>query len=271
YSSEDEDDSTIQQTDIERKRQKTPREAMMASTNKGSGSLNLPPVPNEIKELFPDPRKDYTKHIPDPSKHEGRIRTIPHVEGNFATHIHVRVKAPPEFLNLMRSLETYLKTHHTSIHSCSDNDSATELELHISLSRLIILKYHQIERFWNNLQSALGRPKSFTMSFARIIQLMNDTRTCSYLALEVGMGTNELKSLLEKIDYVVGQFKQPTFYEKPRFHTSVFWSLNHLSESLCEEAEAAFGDMIRDYAFLPDDLVCQIGNRKYITKLDQSL
>jgi len=32
YSSEDEDDSTIQQTDIERKRQKTPREAMMAST-----------------------------------------------------------------------------------------------------------------------------------------------------------------------------------------------------------------------------------------------
>ena len=69
------------------------------------------------------------------------------------------------------------------------------------------------------------------MSFARIIQLMNDTRTCSYLALEVGMGTNELKSLLEKIDYVVGQFKQPTFYEVNQYFCisfTIFFNRNFL-------------------------------------------
>ena len=34
-------------------------------------------------------RKDYTKHIDDPSKHQGRTRTKPHVEGDWATHVYV--------------------------------------------------------------------------------------------------------------------------------------------------------------------------------------
>lgn len=97
---------------------------------------------------------------------------------------------------------------------------------HISLSRTIYLKMHELEKFVQEIRLMLYDIRSFDISFAQIAQLTNDEKTRSFVTLEVGSGYNELLECVKLVDKVVKSFQQPEFYDPPRFHTSVAWSLS---------------------------------------------
>ncbi|CAG8769812.1 13559_t:CDS:2, partial [Gigaspora rosea] len=147
-------------------------------------------------------------------------------------------KLPPlplEFLELYQ--ETNFRFPNTQ-------EISGDSKLHISLSRPLFLKYFQIERFWDNLRKGFeDKKRNFT----------NDEKTRSFLALEVGKGINELKTLLEHVNKVAKDFRQEEFYENPRFHASILWSVgdNPIYESLRDALiNSGFEDIIRDYVFI---------------------
>ncbi|CAG8605849.1 14073_t:CDS:2 [Cetraspora pellucida] len=241
----------------------------------------LPPLPLEFLELYQDERrKNYTKHIEDPLSHQGRTRAKPHVEGNWATHVYMEVVIPEDFKSLLRKMkscaqnaarETSFKFFENDMISSVDSQKiVNDSKLHISLSRPLFLKYFQIEKFWENLRKGFENKKRFSLSFSEISHFTNDDKTRSFLALEVGGGVNELKILLEHVNKVAKDFRQNEFYENPRFHASVLWSLGDkpIYESLRDTViNSGFEDIIRDYVFIINKMVCKIGNKTFFVEL----
>jgi hypothetical protein len=67
-----------------------------------------------------------------------------------------------------------------------------ESDPHISLSRPLFLKQHQLDSFASLLKKNLANEKAFTISFAQISQLTNDDKTRSFITLEIGQGYSEV-------------------------------------------------------------------------------
>ncbi|CAG8557318.1 14172_t:CDS:2 [Ambispora leptoticha] len=256
--------------------------------------VDLPPLPNEFLELFTGQKRHTVnkKEIDTTKKHEDRIRTVSHVEGNWATHVFVDVKIDRDFENIIQKIKNKVQKiiaqegHDFKIYSCFErnedkgnieeetlesklpeenevdalvssssypsytlheaitDDDDTKL-LHISLSRPIFLKYHQINSFWGKIRSAVQDSKRFSLSFAKIEYFVNDEKTRSFLALEVGKGYNEI----------------------PRFHASIlWWSPRNTTAALCDSivaAAAANEDEIREEIFIIDGINCKIGNKEF--------
>lgn len=88
----------------------------------------------------------------DPSKHEGRIRSFKHERGNWATYVHIPIKNNTlediQDICLMILEEKY--------------DFKTSTEMHISLSKTVVLQYHFIELFIDTLQTAIQMERRYT-------------------------------------------------------------------------------------------------------------
>lgn len=91
----------------------------------------------------------------DPSLHQGRVRTAPHVDGQWAAYVFLPVRLDPrdriarvltevferarEFVGILHPIAIYPNSED------GDDDGAREHELHISLSRPVYLRSHQRE------------------------------------------------------------------------------------------------------------------------------
>ncbi|KAF8208595.1 U6 snRNA phosphodiesterase Usb1 [Mycena galopus ATCC 62051] len=165
------------------------------------------------------------EHVDNPSLHQGRARTTPHVDGQYATHVYASVpldRGSTLFKLLCKILESAKKMTPT-LH---DFWSSSEPELHISLSRPIYLRAHQREPMKRAVKLIADKgPPPFTASFARITELVNDEGTRIFLALEIGAGHHELTALTTSLTPTLQAIRQQEFYPSPRFHASIAWAL----------------------------------------------
>lgn len=89
----------------------------------------------------------------DPALHQGRVRTVPHVEGQYATYIYVPLVLHPTdaLYTLVEDALTLAKVHVPSLYAIGRQEHGdTEVarwELHISLSHPLFLRAHQREEF----------------------------------------------------------------------------------------------------------------------------
>lgn len=92
----------------------------------------------------------------DPSKHQGRIRTHAHVEGQFASYIYVPINIGNDGIKEMfkivkKALRFVMKSEPLIQPIIEDFERVTrgndDCELHISLSRPVYLFHHQREAF----------------------------------------------------------------------------------------------------------------------------
>lgn len=131
--------------------------------------------------------------VDDPALHEGRTRTTPYAEGQWAAYVYVPVninsKTPLRKLldDIHRSAQEKAPTLHrigTAI--------GRDLELHISLTRPIYLRAHQREDLRRAVKMIAGAHKPFAASFATFSELKNDEKTRSFVTFEIGAGHNEV-------------------------------------------------------------------------------
>ncbi|KZT09095.1 uncharacterized protein LAESUDRAFT_801703 [Laetiporus sulphureus 93-53] len=199
------------------------------------------------KKRLPELPSSLTPHIPldSPALHQGRIRTTPHVEGQFAAYVYVPLilDARSPLRKVVKQSYAYAKTVIPSLHPIGEQnfDSPAEkssearvsklehgdggLELHISLTRPTYLRAHQREDLKRAVKAIAQCNQTFNASFASFSELINDERTRTFLTAEIGAGHQELKALSDALVPTLLAIKQQEFYSKPRFHISIAWAL----------------------------------------------
>ncbi|KAF9894363.1 poly(U)-specific 3'-to-5' RNA exonuclease [Aspergillus nanangensis] len=118
---------------------------------------SLPPLPKTFHDLYATSTRVSVRD--DPSLHGGRKRAIPHVEGNWPTHIYLEWYPSKEELSILEDVtsqmqQTLQKTD-LQLHSLLRSDLGVQLPLHISLSRPVVLRTEQRQSFLETLQTSI--------------------------------------------------------------------------------------------------------------------
>ncbi|CUA68783.1 Eukaryotic translation initiation factor 3 subunit A [Rhizoctonia solani] len=190
--------------------------------------------------------------IDDPSKHQGRKRTIPYVEGQFIAHVYVPIKLQGDFLALLRRIVGCAQSDTTAWHSLLENVPATTGEQtpssaslsfrsHLSLSRPVPLRAHQRDGFRKEVRKAALERTQFVGSFAQLTTLTNEDQSRTFLCVEIGAGHNEFHALSQSLSAHLASLRQLPYYPQPRFHISIAWMLTHNSpySALAERDQGA--------------------------------
>ncbi|KAH8824805.1 hypothetical protein DL96DRAFT_1670223 [Flagelloscypha sp. PMI_526] len=164
------------------------------------------------------------QHKDNPALHQGRIRTTPHVEGQFIAHVYI-----PVTVDLGSKPHAFTQEVVPSLHSFWESEDTKEQisrrELHISLSRPIHIRAHQREALKTAVKRLASRQRSFDVSFAAFATLTNDEATRAFLALEVGAGHEDLVEITSALRSTLETLRQKVYYSNPRFHASFAWAL----------------------------------------------
>ncbi|KAH8994116.1 hypothetical protein EDB86DRAFT_3064733 [Lactarius hatsudake] len=204
----------------------------------GSSSENeeeIPPPPPPVKKRrLPALASYLVPAIPldDPSKHQGRTRAIPHVEGQWAAHVYVSLVLRGALRGIVERAVSIAQQEVAGVRLLGGADSdpnpdsvAAVRELHVSLTRPFFLRAHQKEEMKRAVRDAAKAHPPFTASFAAFSDLTNDENTRTFLCMEVGAGHRELRALSDTLTPTLLSFHQKEYYEQPRFHASFAWVL----------------------------------------------
>lgn len=187
-----------------------------------SSSENEEETPtNKVKlPLTLEVKSNNDDNVEDPTQHDGRIRSVKHERGNWATFVYIDVESNDELFQQMQKKLMEI-----------DKDLCTIPELHISLSRLLIVKHVYRRQFLLEVNQALSNQKKFVISFANELELYcNDEGTRSFVGIKV---TNpDLLNVVHEIDKVLQEFSLPKFYQPPSFHCSILWCLGNQMDRL---------------------------------------
>ncbi|KAF9956369.1 poly(U)-specific 3'-to-5' RNA exonuclease [Modicella reniformis] len=221
----------------------------------------LPPLPSSLTDLF----KDRERPPDDPEKHQGRVRTRPHIDGSWAVHVYLEVKLSSELFDIISILTKTIRKSVPSavsllqsIESLKDKKgvaleaetAADASELHISLTRPLYLQELHIGRFTSDVRDAFKNKKKFNISFSGVQSFSNDERSRSFLSLRVGSGHAEIEGLLAEMDVIAERYCQQRFYDNPQFHASFAWAiggdvLNEKTVATMTEIEGELGHDLR--------------------------
>lgn len=200
--------------------------------------------------------------------HQGRLRSFPHVEGNYATLIFITVPVVPssrapleKLLNAVREklpeLKPMLATHrkqpttHGAV-STAVSMSMAQSEYHLSVSRPAPVRLGQIDMIQAALKRNMRRLEPFEVTIGDGIEVfVNDDRTRTFLALRAGgqhvggresdrgcpfdvmtSASNPLLRVIESTSNVLVCHGLERYYDDARPHVSIAWLLGDRSEEL---------------------------------------
>ncbi|PWW74487.1 hypothetical protein C7212DRAFT_298691 [Tuber magnatum] len=203
--------------------------------SKVSPSNSLPPLPSRFHDLYAvAPRVGQQD---DPSLHGGRKRSIPHVQGNWPTHVFIEwhlSRSEFDVLNdAYHTASTVTAEAGVKLESHLKSDLGSEQPLHLSLSRPNVLATGQREGFLELLRDRLDktRIKPFSVEFTGFEFVSNNDRTRWFFVLRATEGADtQLPRLLQLANHTFEAFEQPPLYAEngdklDGFHVSLAWSL----------------------------------------------
>ncbi|KAJ5511031.1 hypothetical protein N7453_003134 [Penicillium expansum] len=251
---------------------------------------SLPPLPASFHNLYASSTRVSVQD--NPSLHGGRTRVIPHVEGNWPTHLYLEWYPGKDELS---PLENFI-THSGNVpdekapvvHSLLHSDLGAQLPLHISLSRPVILRTEQRASFTEALQKAIheSHVMSFNVQPDTLYWSSNYEKTRWFLVLGMKRPSHDgLNRLLKLSNETLARFGQPPLYATSStqgqqtsaslrkgsssmsgedfsgcFHISLAWSL---SEPSVKERERVAGidlQALRGIQVGFDSVKAKIGN-----------
>ncbi|KAF7594969.1 poly(U)-specific 3'-to-5' RNA exonuclease [Aspergillus hancockii] len=179
---------------------------------------SLPPLPKAFHDLYASSTRISVKD--DPSLHGGRKRVIPHVEGNWPTHIYLEWYPSRDELailsDVIEQIEGKLGKTNVELHSLLRSDLGAQLPLHISLSRPVVLRTEQRQSFLETFQSAIqdAHVQTFNIRTEGLHCVSNYEKTRWFYVLRVKKPENDpLNHLLKLSNRSLALFGQPPLYE----------------------------------------------------------
>jgi hypothetical protein len=243
--------------------------------------------------------------------HGGRARTFAHVEGNWATHVYLPVRVDSGALSLAR--DAVLAQHpqlewqwfddesHQTLASASPagnlappttptlasamlcskaKGELASMRLHMSVSRTVCLRKHQICSFMDHLRTALRREYRGTTPlhavrgrFQALTYYRNDERTRHFCAWSLcAEAAEEARNVITRVDSVLAAFGLPPYRDdRPEPHVSFGWALP--AGDRCEDVDDRL-KASNDSVFTPvdglapgavtfDRVLCSVGNQAF--------
>uniref|UniRef100_D8PZL2 U6 snRNA phosphodiesterase n=1 Tax=Schizophyllum commune (strain H4-8 / FGSC 9210) TaxID=578458 RepID=D8PZL2_SCHCM len=224
----------------------TRKKTRASSTHEPSSSTSPPfatqPTSRPRKLPYLAPSITGPVHVDNPALHQGRIRSVPHVDGQWACHVYVPVTLKPRSA-LRDVLEDAIQRAKTSgmsaFHTFWDAETPRP-ELHISLSRPIFLRAHQREDLKRAVKRVARETQGFSTSFTSFSVLTNDENTRAFLTVDVGAGHPELAAMTSKLTPFLRSVRQQEYYSCPKYHASIGWTL--LSPKYATSTSAVDGE-----------------------------
>ncbi|PYH81703.1 hypothetical protein BO82DRAFT_354440 [Aspergillus uvarum CBS 121591] len=176
----------------------------------------LPPLPAAFHDLYASSTRVSVRD--DPSLHGGRKRVIPHIEGNWPTHLYLEWYASRAELSLLSDVILQIQQRSsTKLQSLLHSDLGAQLPLHISLSRPVVLRTEQRQSFMEVFQSAVkqSRVAPFNTTADSLDCVSNYEKTRWFYVLRVRTPEeDQLNRLLRQSNRALARFDQPRLYEK---------------------------------------------------------
>ncbi|KAL1752440.1 hypothetical protein FB107DRAFT_219936 [Schizophyllum commune] len=228
----------------------TKKKSRTSSTHEPSSSTSPPSAtqptsrPRKLPSLAPSITGPV--HVDNPALHQGRIRSVPHVDGQWACHVYVPVTLKPRSA-LRDVLEDAIQSAKTAnmsaFHTFWDAETPRP-ELHISLSRPIFLRAHQREDLKRAVKRVARETQGFSTSFTSFSVLTNDENTRAFLTVDVGAGHPELAAMTANLTPYLRSIRQQEYYSDPKYHASIGWSLLSSEKMKCATSTATVNGAI---------------------------
>ncbi|KAF2187652.1 hypothetical protein K469DRAFT_628515 [Zopfia rhizophila CBS 207.26] len=190
-----------------------------------SGS-ELPPLPAAFHDLYSTNTRVSTRD--DPSLHGGRKRAVPHIEGNWPSHVYLEwIPSHTEsqhLQNLIDSVQASIADANKSrarpisvpdITPLLRSPLGAPLPLHISLSRTLQIRTEDRETFLETLTSSLNKAavKTFPIRFTSLRWVPNFERNRWFLILGIAKPPrDELNKLLTACNQAAERRGHPGLY-----------------------------------------------------------
>ncbi|KZC13816.1 PREDICTED: U6 snRNA phosphodiesterase-like [Dufourea novaeangliae] len=227
---------------------------------------------NEVSERLPLPGSIAAwKGVPhheelsdDPSQHNGRIRSFKHERGNWATLVYIDYEPSETMLLWMLSVSNELPM------KCNIFSE----EFHISITRTLILKFHWIESFVEEIKKLCEQTNQFRLEFLNVRTYCNEEKTRTFLGIECVDYKGTLDNFVKDINNSLVEYKLPPFYEDSSYHISFLWclgdetaSLSNLTSSLTNKLNHYLAEHIEERYIHINKVHLKVGNRLYAFKL----
>lgn len=173
------------------------------------------------------------------SKHQGRKRQFPHIEGNFATHVYIEANIPDATSCAILTALEGLKSHVPDLNIFPELLEGSTKPLHLSLSRAVPIRFHQIQPLLKSLKAHLKQQVSFQIQFQGWKVYVNDERSRTFLAVAVMQGSPEVCEAIVQVDQAFQKHQLKLFYKEPSPHLSVAWLLGDHEHDLQRQINAA--------------------------------
>ncbi|KAF4220510.1 hypothetical protein CNMCM8980_001170 [Aspergillus fumigatiaffinis] len=263
------------ESDTEESEEKSPRPAKKPRHNNTSVDdqvSSLPPLPSAFRDLYASSTRVSVRD--DPSLHGGRKRVIPHVEGNWPTHIYLEwypSKAELAVLDgVLSQVEVKLGEDAGEIHSLLTSELGVQLPLHISLSRPVVLRTEQRQPFMDMFQMALQESSvpAFSVNPYSLDWVSNYEMTRWFLVLRATKPAKDnLNRLLGLSNRSLAHFGQPPLYADTQpedfshcFHISLAWTLTEPTPEQKKKIEAIDLRRLQSLTIHFDCVKVKIGN-----------
>jgi len=101
---------------------------------------------------------------------------------------------------------------------------------HISLSRVVTLRHHQIQPFVDFLSKTVRffSQGNCVATLGDYELYRNDDRSRSFVSLNVRDGVDVVLALIELVNSTMKQFNCPLYYKNPQPHATFAWTLGNL-------------------------------------------
>lgn len=234
----------------------TPIDSYVSQEKRIAGSRLA--VPESLKNLYKDDKDNVNDQH---ESHNGRIRSFAHERGNWATYVFIPVANCGQFDLLCNTLISSCKII-SEFYSCVD--------VHVSLSRTVVLRYHWIDSFVKTIAAKTKMLKCFSIDFDTVNIYMNEEETRTFIGIRVQLGYDSLMECVRRIDSAFADFKLPVYYQNPSFHISLIWCLGNKKDDLARilpQLKKQFHELKNEkpltWIMLVKKLKCKIGNRLY--------
>ncbi|XP_031828837.1 U6 snRNA phosphodiesterase 1 [Nomia melanderi] len=199
-----------------------------------------------------------------PSQHDGRVRSFKHERGNWATLVYLDYEPSEAMLSWILSVLEELPI------KCN----IFREQFHISITRTLILKFHWIESFVEEIKKLCEQTDEFNLELLNLRAYCNEDKTRTFLGIECIDDKGILDHFVKNLNNSLAEYNLPPFYEDSSYHISFLWCLgnetailNEFTSSLTDKLNQFLIEHTEDRYIHVNKVHLKIGNKLYAFKL----